>query len=161
MRPKARRRRGLFDSQRARFAGLRNGKTVMLDIPRDNDHRSLGQQLDLFHLQEEAPGMVFWHPRGYAMYRALESAIRAWTLSSGFEEVRTPELIRSAIWEQSGHWENFRQHMFAFSDEGKSAAMKPVNCPGHIQILKKRSLSHRDLPLRLAEFGIVHRDEPS
>ncbi|MEO8904133.1 MAG: threonine--tRNA ligase [Polyangiaceae bacterium] len=130
----------------------------MLD---SSDHRTLGQHLDLFHLQEEAPGMVFWHPRGYAMYRALESTIRAWTASSGFEEVRTPELIRSSIWEQSGHWENFRQHMFAFSDEGKSAAMKPVNCPGHIQILKKRSLSHRDLPLRLSEFGIVHRDEAS
>lgn len=126
-----------------------------------SDHRNLGQKLDLFHLQEEAPGMVFWHPRGYAMYRALEAAIRAWTLEAGFEEVRTPELMRSAIWEQSGHWENFRQHMFAFSDEGKSAAMKPVNCPGHAQIVKKRSLSHRDLPLRLSEFGIVHRDEPS
>ena len=126
-----------------------------------SDHRILGQQLDLFHLQEEAPGMVFWHPRGYAMYRALESAVRSWTASSGFEEVKTPELLRSAIWEQSGHWENFRQHMFAFSDEGKSAAMKPVNCPGHAQIVKKRSLSHRDLPLRLSEFGIVHRDEPS
>jgi len=126
-----------------------------------SDHRILGQQLDLFHLQEEAPGMVFWHPRGYAMYRALESAVRSWTVASGFEEVRTPELLRSAIWEQSGHWENFRQHMFAFSDEGKSAAMKPVNCPGHAQIVKKRSLSHRDLPLRLSEFGIVHRDEPS
>jgi len=105
--------------------------------------------------------MVFWHPRGYAMYRALEAAVRAWNLSSGFEEVKTPELMRSAIWEQSGHWENFRQHMFAFSDEGKSAAMKPVNCPGHAQIVKKRSLSYRDLPLRLSEFGIVHRDEPS
>jgi threonyl-tRNA synthetase len=117
--------------------------------------------MDLFHLQEEAPGMVFWHPRGFAMYRALESAVRSWTLAAGFEEVKTPELIRSAIWEQSGHWENFRQHMFAFTDEGKSAAMKPVNCPGHAQIVKKRSLSHRDLPLRLSEFGIVHRDEPS
>ncbi len=105
--------------------------------------------------------MVFWHPRGYAMYRALESAVRSWTVASGFEEVKTPELLRSAIWEQSGHWENFRQHMFAVSDEGKSAAMKPVNCPGHAQIVKKRSLSHRDLPLRLSEFGIVHRDEPS
>ena len=105
--------------------------------------------------------MVFWHPRGYAMYRALEGAVRSWTLASGFEEVKTPELIRSAIWEQSGHWDNFRQHMFAFSDEGKSAAMKPVNCPGHAQIVKKRSLSHRDLPLRLSEFGIVHRDEAS
>ncbi|HYQ42818.1 MAG TPA: threonine--tRNA ligase [Polyangiaceae bacterium] len=127
----------------------------------ESDHRILGQELDLFHLQEEAPGMVFWHPRGYAMYRALEGAVRAWTVASGFEEVKTPELIRSAIWEQSGHWQNFRQHMFAFSDEGKSAAMKPVNCPGHAQIVKKRSLSHRDLPLRLSEFGIVHRDEPS
>ena len=125
------------------------------------DHRILGQQLDLFHLQEEAPGMVFWHPRGFAAYRALESAIRSWTMAAGFDEVKTPELIRSAIWEQSGHWENFRRHMFAFEDEGKSAAMKPVNCPGHIQILKKRSLSHRDLPLRLSEFGVVHRDESS
>jgi threonyl-tRNA synthetase len=116
-----------------------------------NDHRILGQQLDLFHLQEEAPGMVFWHPRGYAMYRALEGAIRAWTVQAGFEEVRTPELIRSAIWEQSGHWENFRQHMFAFSDEGKSAAMKPVNCPGHAHIVKRRSLSHRDEP-----SGVLH-----
>ncbi|MEO6600757.1 MAG: threonine--tRNA ligase [Polyangiaceae bacterium] len=130
----------------------------MIDV---SDHRVLGQQMDLFHLQEEAPGMVFWHPRGFAMYRALESAVRSWTLAAGFEEVKTPELIRSAIWEQSGHWENFRQHMFAFMDEGKSAAMKPVNCPGHAQIVKKRSLSHRDLPLRLSEFGIVHRDEPS
>ena len=130
----------------------------MLD---QSDHRALGQRLDLFHLQDEAPGMVFWHPRGFAMYRALESAVRAWTVASGFEEVRTPELLRSAIWERSGHWDNFRQHMFAFSDDGKSAAMKPVNCPGHAQIVKKRSLSHRDLPLRLSEFGIVHRDEAS
>jgi threonyl-tRNA synthetase len=126
-----------------------------------SDHRVLGQQLDLFHLQEEAPGMVFWHPRGYALYRALEAVVRTWTARDGFEEVRTPELLRSAIWDRSGHWENFRVHMFAFSDDGKSAAMKPVNCPGHAQIVKKRSLSHRDLPLRLAEFGIVHRDEPS
>ena len=130
----------------------------MLD---SSDHRILGQRLDLFHLQEEAPGMVFWHPRGYAVYRALENAVRAWTVGSGFEEVKTPELLRSAIWEQSGHWDNFRQHMFAFSDEGKSAAMKPVNCPGHAQIVKKRALSRRDLPLRLSEFGIVHRNEPS
>jgi threonyl-tRNA synthetase len=142
----------------ARFAGQTKRKKVMLA---PSDHRILGQQLDLFHLQEEAPGMVFWHPRGYAMYRALEGAVRSWNRCAGFEEVKTPELIRSAIWEQSGHWENFRQHMFAFSDEGKSAAMKPVNCPGHAQIVKKRSLSHRDLPLRLSEFGIVHRDEPS
>ena len=127
----------------------------------ESDHRILGQQLDLFHLQEEAPGMVFWHPRGYAMYRALESAVRSWTVASGFEEVKTPELLRSAIWEQSGHWQNFRQHMFAFSDEGKSCAMKPVNCPGHAQSVKKRSLSHRNLPLRLSEFGVVHRNEPS
>ena len=126
-----------------------------------SDHRTIGQRLDLFHLQEEAPGMVFWHPRGYALYRALEGVVRTWTAKDGFEEVRTPELLRSAIWEQSGHWENFREHMFAFSDDGKSAAMKPVNCPGHAQIVKKRSLSYRDLPLRLAEFGIVHRDEPS
>lgn len=131
----------------------------MLD--RDNDHRIIGQQQDLFHLQEEAPGMVFWHPRGYAMYRALEGVVRAWTARDGFQEVRTPELLRSSIWEQSGHWQNFRQHMFAFSDDGKSLAMKPVNCPGHAQLVRKRSLSRRDLPLRLAEFGIVHRDEPS
>jgi len=130
----------------------------MLD---SSDHRVLGQRLDLFHLQEEAPGMVFWHPRGYAMYRALENVVRAWTASEGFEEVRTPELLRGAIWQQSGHWDNFREHMFAFADEGKSAAIKPVNCPGHAQIVQRRSLSYRDLPLRLAEFGIVHRNEAS
>jgi len=133
----------------------------MLDENSDLDHRTLGHRLDLFHLQEEAPGMVFWHPRGYALYRALEAVVRAWTAKDGFEEVRTPELLRSAIWEQSGHWQNFREHMFAFSDDGKSAAMKPVNCPGHAQIVKRRTLSYRDLPLRLAEFGVVHRDEPS
>ena len=105
--------------------------------------------------------MVFWHPRGYTTYRALEAAVRAWTVQAGFEEVKTPELLRSTIWEQSGHWQNFREHLFAFSDGGKSAAMKPVNCPGHVQLVKKRSLSVRDLPLRLSEFGIVHRDEPS
>ena len=105
--------------------------------------------------------MVFWHPRGYAMYEALQAVVRAWTEASGFREVKTPELLRASIWEQSGHWHNFREHMFAFSVDGKSAAMKPVNCPGHIQIVKKRSLSYRDLPLRLAEFGVVHRNEAS
>ena len=117
------------------------------------DHRVLGQQLDLFHFQEEAPGMVFWHPRGYAMYRALENAVRAWTASAGFEEVKTPELMRSAIWEQSGHWENFRQHMFAFSDEGQErSAEASRTAPGTCRLIKKRSLAQRDLPLRLSEL---------
>lgn len=129
------------------------------------DHRALGQRLDLFHLQEEAPGMVFWHPRGFALYRLLERAARRAVEAAGYREVRTPQVLRRSIWEASGHWLHFREAMFALGGEphdgGSEAALKPVSCPGHLQLARRASLSFRDLPLRLAELGLVHRDEPS
>ena len=128
----------------------------MLD---EHDHRSLGQRLDLFHLQEEAPGMVFWHPRGYQLYRLIESRVRSQMQREGYSEVRTPQILAQPIWERSGHWENFRENMFQLADEGgRHQAVKPVNCPGHIQLVQRMAPSYRDLPLRLGEFGLVHRN---
>jgi len=128
----------------------------MLD---EHDHRSIGKRLDLFHFQEEAPGMVFWHPRGFALYRELEAAARRQVSFAGYREVRTPQLLRREIWEQSGHWQSFPEGMFVLPSQG--AALKPVSCPGHIQLFREAAPSFRDLPMRLAEFGLVHRDEPS
>ena len=131
----------------------------MLDV---HDHRSLGQRLDLFHLQEEAPGMVFWHPRGYQLYQLIEERVRQRMRHEGYLEVRTPQLLAQPIWEKSGHWENFRENMFQLAEEGaRQHALKPVNCPGHIQLVQRMNPSYRDLPLRLGEFGLVHRSEPS
>ncbi len=131
----------------------------MLDV---HDHRSLGQRLDLFHLQEEAPGMVFWHPRGYQLYQLIEERVRRRMRHEGYLEVRTPQLLAQPLWEKSGHWDNFRQNMFALAEEGeRHHALKPVNCPGHIQLVQRMGPSYRDLPLRLGEFGLVHRSEPS
>jgi threonyl-tRNA synthetase len=123
------------------------------------DHKQIGQKLGLFHLQEEAPGMVFWHPAGLVLVRAMEDAVRRRLVTDGFVEVLTPQLVRRPIWEASGHWENFRAHMFAFGDPGREEALKPVSCPCHIQIVERMAPSYRDLPIRLAEFGVVHRDE--
>ncbi|XXY52947.1 threonine--tRNA ligase [Sorangium sp. So ce269] len=130
----------------------------MLD---EDDHRSLGQRLDLFHFQEEAPGMVFWHARGFALYRLLEEAVRRQMMRDSYREVRTPLILRQAIWKASGHWDNFSSNMFRLSEEDHAAAIKPVNCPGHMQIVARMAPSYRDLPLRIGEFGMVHRDEPS
>jgi threonyl-tRNA synthetase len=128
----------------------------------EHDHRFLGQRLDLFHMQEEAPGMVFWHSRGYLLYRLIESRVRQQMQRDGFQEVRTPQILAQPIWERSGHWENFRENMFLLADEGgRHLAVKPVNCPGHIQIVQRMAPSYRDLPLKLGEFGLVHRSEPS
>lgn len=130
----------------------------MLD---EHDHRSLGQRLDLFHLQEEAPGMVFWHPRGYLLYRLIESRVRLQMQRDGFREVRTPQVLAQPLWERSGHWENFRENMFLLVPDGeRHQALKPVNCPGHIQLVQRMSPSYRDLPVKLGEFGLVHRNEP-
>jgi threonyl-tRNA synthetase len=123
------------------------------------DHRSLGQRLELFHQQEEAPGMAFWHPNGRTLYRLLEDAARKQVLKAGYREVSTPQILRKSIWERSGHWDHYRENMFLVSDQSMEAAVKPVSCPGHIQILKARRVSWRDLPIRMAEFGLVHRDE--
>lgn len=130
----------------------------MLD---EDDHRYLGQRLDLFHFQEEAPGMVFWHARGFTLYRLLEEAVRRQMARDNYREVRTPQILRQAIWKASGHWDNFSSNMFRLSDEDHPAAIKPVSCPGHMQIVKRVVPSYRDLPLRIGEFGLVHRDEPS
>lgn len=129
----------------------------MLD---ESDHRRLGQELDLFHLQEEAPGAVFWHPRGLAIVRALEEHVRRAVLRDGYEEVRTPLVMGRPIWDASGHWEAFADGMIRAGDAGDDLALKPVSCPAHVQIVARRRPSLRDLPIRLSELGIVHRNEP-
>ncbi|MBZ0120022.1 MAG: threonine--tRNA ligase [Sandaracinaceae bacterium] len=123
------------------------------------DHRAIGRRLGLFHLQEEAPGMVFWHPRGWILYRALEEAARALVHREGYLEVRTPQVLARPIWEASGHWRAFPEGMLRVEVDEREAALKPVSCPGHVQIVERMRPSHRDLPLRLAELGLVHRDE--
>jgi threonyl-tRNA synthetase len=125
----------------------------------DDDHREIGRRMDLFHFQEEAAGMVFWHPRGYRTLRALEELVRRHAAADGFAEVRTPQLMRQPIWEASGHWQHFRSGMFCLEDD--ALAVKPVSCPGHLEILRRRAPSYRDLPLRYSELGLVHRNEPS
>jgi threonyl-tRNA synthetase len=134
-----------------------------LEEAEKRDHRKLGREMDLFHMQEEAVGQVFWHPKGYALYHALEDYIRRKLNRSGYQEVKTPQLIDRKLWELSGHWENYRQNMFVaeVEDEKKTLAVKPMNCPGHVQIFKQGTKSYRELPLRLAEFGSCHRYEPS
>jgi threonyl-tRNA synthetase len=131
---------------------------IMLDSV---DHRQIGQRLGLFHFQEEAPGMVFWHPRGLALYRLLEGVARRQTEAQGYQEVRTPQVLRQPIWEKSGHWQHFREDMFVLDEEGRAAALKPVSCPGHIQLALREAPSYRDLPLRFSELGLVHRNERS
>ena len=125
------------------------------------DHRKLGRQLDLFHLQDEAPGMVFWHPKGWAIWQQVEQYMRETLSRHGYREVRTPQLMDRVLWEKSGHWENYRELMFTTESEKRDYAVKPMNCPGHVQIFNQGIKSYRDLPLRLAEFGACHRSEPS
>jgi len=125
------------------------------------DHRRLGKQLDLFHFQEEAAGMAFWHPKGWTLYRILESYIRGRLDNAGYVEVKTPQLVDRKLWEKSGHWEKFSEHMYTTESEESTFALKPMNCPGHVQIYKAGLRSYRDLPLRMAEFGACHRCEPS
>lgn len=126
-----------------------------------NDHRSIGNRLDLFHQQEEGPGQVFWHPRGLTLYRLIEDYIRARMREAGFQEIRTPQLLARSLWEASGHADKFAENMFVFEDGERSFALKPMSCPGHVQVFNKRQRSWRDLPLRYAEFGACHRYEPS
>jgi threonyl-tRNA synthetase len=127
-----------------------------------SDHRHIAQIQDLFHFQDEAPGMAFWHPRGLALCRVLEAAARRELERSGYEEVRTPEVMRQPVWEASGHWQHFAEGMFKLEeDDGRGVALRPVNCPGHVQLYRQGVRSYRGLPLRLAEFGVVHRKEPS
>ena len=130
-------------------------------LSNDHDHRHVGQRLDLFHLEEDAPGMVFWHPHGFTLYRVLEEAVRRQMAREGYREVRTPQVLRQPIWEASGHWAHFRANMFVLAEDERAAALKPVSCPGHLQIVARRSPSYRELPIRLGELGLVHRNEPS
>jgi len=126
------------------------------------DHRRLGRQMDLFHMQEEGKGMVFWHDKGLTLWRIIESYMRRRLDDAGYIEVRTPQVLDRVFWEQSGHWEKYRPNMFVCeTDEGEELALKPMNCPGHVQIFKFGQKSYRDLPLRMAEFGACHRYEPS
>lgn len=125
------------------------------------DHRRIGKQLDLFHLQEEAPGMVFWHPNGWTVYQVLEQYMRQVQREHGYVEVRTPQVVDRILWERSGHWSNYAENMFTTASENRDYAVKPMNCPCHVQIFNQGLKSYRDLPLRLAEFGACHRNEPS
>jgi threonyl-tRNA synthetase len=133
----------------------------MLEEAEKRDHRRIGKSLDLFHAQEEAPGMVFWHPRGWTLYRIVEDYIRDVLRESGYQEVRTPQVIDRSLWEKSGHWDKFGDMIFTTHSEHRDYAIKPMNCPGHVQIYNQGLKSYRDLPLRLAEFGSCHRNEPS
>jgi threonyl-tRNA synthetase len=127
------------------------------------DHRKIGKEMDLFHIQEEAVGSIFWHPKGWKLYRTVESYLRRRLEANGYQEVRTPQLVDRSLWEKSGHWQNYRQNMFItqVQDEDKFLALKPMNCPCHIQIFRQGMRSYRELPLRMAEFGSCHRYEPS
>src|SRR5689334_19945468 len=133
----------------------------MLEEAEKRDHRKLGTQLDLFHLQEESPGMVFWHPKGWAIWQQVEQYMRRVYRDNGYLEVRCPQLLDRFLWEKSGHWENFKDNMFTTESEKRDFAIKPMNCPGHVQIFNTGLRSYRDLPLRYGEFGACHRNEPS
>jgi threonyl-tRNA synthetase len=132
-----------------------------LEEAKKRDHRKLGKEMDLFHLDEENPGQVFWHPKGWAIYRALEDYVRGKIRAHGYVEVKTPSVMPKSLWERSGHWAKYREHMFTTSSEEREFALKPMNCPGHIEIFKQGLKSYRDLPLRLAEFGSCTRNELS
>ncbi len=125
------------------------------------DHRRLGRQLDLFHLQEEAPGMVFWHPKGWSIWQQVEQYMRAVYRDNGYQEVRCPQILDRSLWEKSGHWENYKDNMFTTESEKRDFAIKPMNCPGHVQVFNSDLRSYRDLPLRYGEFGMCVRNEPS
>jgi threonyl-tRNA synthetase len=132
-----------------------------LEEAEKRDHRKLGKQLDLFHMQDEAPGMVFWHPKGWAMWQVIEQYMRRVYLDNGYLEVRCPQIIDRVLWEKSGHWEHYKANMFTTESEKHDYAIKPMNCPGHVQVFNADLRSYRELPLRYGEFGSCHRNEPS
>jgi threonyl-tRNA synthetase len=132
-----------------------------LEEAEKRDHRKIGKALDLFHQQEEAPGMVFWHPNGWAIWQAVEQYVRGVYRSSGYQEVRGPQIMDVSLWKKSGHWDNYQENMFFTESEKRTYALKPMNCPGHVQIYNTNLHSYRDLPVRYGEFGGCHRNEPS
>ncbi len=138
-----------------------NAYLKRLEEAEKRDHRKLGKRLDLFHMQEEAPGMVFWHPNGWSVYQVLEQYMRQVQRENGYLEIKTPQILDSHLWEKSGHWDNYAENMFVTHSESRDYAIKPMNCPGHVQVYNQGLKSYRELPLRLAEFGACHRNEPS
>jgi threonyl-tRNA synthetase len=133
----------------------------MLEEAEKRDHRKLGRELDLFHMQEEAPGLVFWHPKGWTIWQQVEQYMRRVYQENGYQEVRAPLILDRSLWERTGHWQNYRENMFTTESENRAYAVKPMNCPGHIQIYNANLHSYRELPLRYGEFGACHRNEPS
>ncbi|GIL04717.1 MAG: threonine--tRNA ligase [Betaproteobacteria bacterium] len=133
----------------------------MLEEAERRDHRKLGRELDLFHFQDEAPGLIFWHPKGWAIWQQVEQYMRKVYQDNGYQEVRAPQILDRSLWERSGHWEKYRENMFTTESENRYYALKPMNCPGHIQIYNANLHSYRELPLRYGEFGACHRNEPS
>ncbi len=134
---------------------------TMLDEAEKRDHRKIGKQLDLFHMQEESPGMVFWHPKGWTIWQQVEQYMRQVYIDNGYQEIRCPMILDRSLWERSGHWENYKDNMFATESEKRDYAVKPMNCPGHIMVFNSDLRSYRDLPLRYGEFGSCHRNESS
>lgn len=134
---------------------------TMLEEAEKRDHRRLGKELDLFHLQEEAPGMIFWHAKGWALWQQVERYMRGVYQDNGYDEVKAPQVLDRSLWERSGHWTKYRENMFTTESENRYYALKPMNCPGHIQIFNSALRSYRDLPMRIGEFGQCHRNEPS
>ncbi len=132
-----------------------------LEEAEKRDHRKLGRALDLFHLQDDAPGMVFWHPKGWALWQQVEQYMRRVYQDNGYQEIRCPQILDRTLWEKSGHWENYKDNMFSTASENRDYAVKPMNCPGHVQVFNTGLRSYRDLPLRYGEFGQCHRNEPS
>ena len=133
----------------------------LLEEAEKRDHRKIGKALDLFHMQEEAPGLVFWHPKGWAIWQVVEQYMRRVYRASGYQEVRCPQILDQSLWQKTGHWENYRDNMFTTSSENRDYALKPMNCPGHVQIYNHGLHSYRELPIRYGEFGACHRNEPS
>ncbi|TWO72807.1 threonine--tRNA ligase [Caenimonas sedimenti] len=134
---------------------------TMLEEAEKRDHRKLGRELDLFHIDDVAPGVVFWHPRGWAIWQAVEQYMRQVYKDTGYQEVKGPQILDKSLWEKTGHWQNYRENMFVTESEKRDYALKPMNCPGHVLIFKSHMRSYRDLPLRYGEFGQCHRNEPS
>jgi threonyl-tRNA synthetase len=133
----------------------------MLEEAEKRDHRKLGRQLDLFHFQDEAPGLIFWHPKGWTIWQQVEQYMRHVYRDNGYQEVKAPQILDRSLWEKSGHWDNYKDNMFTTDSENRAYALKPMNCPGHVQIFRSNMHSYRELPLRYGEFGQCHRNEPS
>ncbi len=133
----------------------------MLEEAEKRDHRKLGRMLDLFHFQDEAPGLIFWHPKGWTVWQQVEQYMRKVYVENGYQEVKAPQILDRTLWEKSGHWENYKDNMFTTDSENRNYALKPMNCPGHVQIFRANLHSYRELPLRYGEFGQCHRNEPS